>query len=456
MENIRFKNLIKRCEEHNELFVTNLMVMKDDKIVFDFTKKPYLKGDLQFLFSVTKSFTSVAIGILADQGKLKLDDYITKYFEEETKNLTNPIIKKIQIKHLLMMAPGNEKEAPFSLQLKGNWVKVFFEQEFIYEPGTQFTYSSLTSHMLSEIAQRITGITLEQFLKINLFDKLGITDYEWEHFEGKTVGGVGLSLKPEDMMKFGKMLLHDGIYEGKRIVSKEYLDEATRVHINKRWGGPVLENEYTPYAGRQYGYQFHIAPRSFRADGAFGQVIKVFKKENMVVVANSQNTNYDVFWTIIDKSLNIDEVKEDISKEELNQYLDSLTYENKQFSESKSPEFKGKYKLEPNVLEIDTFEFKDGTLTFNYTTGDKDLFDVSAQGSKYGMSHYKKKLILVNQKHYQEVYFEDNKLVLKILYIETPYVVHYVFERKNDLLTFQFIRNVSLYFDNFSQIPTKI
>src|SRR5690606_21822281 len=234
MENIRIKNLIEACEKHPEIQLIDMVIMQDDQVIFDWTKPPYQKDTKHLLFSVTKSFTSLAIGILCDQGKITVDDLISDYFKEEIKSFDKPIFKELKIKHLLMMGSGIHSGLSFRNFLSGNWVKLFFNQDFPHKPGSYFAYCSLTSHMLSEIVTKVTGMTLEAFLKEHLFNKLNITDYSWEHYEGKTVGGVGLSLKTSDMMKVGKMLLHDGNYEGMQIISKAYLDQATKPQILKQ------------------------------------------------------------------------------------------------------------------------------------------------------------------------------------------------------------------------------
>ncbi|MBN3491121.1 serine hydrolase [Acholeplasma equirhinis] len=453
MENIRIKNLIEACEKHPEIQLIDMVIMQDDQVIFDWTKPPYQKDTKHLLFSVTKSFTSLAIGILCDQGKITVDDLVSDYFKEETKDLDKPTVKELKIKHLLMMGSGIQSGLSFRNFLSGNWVRLFFNQEFPYKPGSYFAYCSLTSHMLSEIVTKVTGMTLEAFLKEHLFNNLNITDYSWEHYEGKTVGGVGLSLKTSDMMKVGKMLLHDGNYEGTQIISKTYLDQATKPQILKQ---NVIESDFTPHAGKAYGYQFHVSPRSYRADGAFGQLIMVFKKEKIVVVATSQNTHYEAFYTAIDQNLNLKPIKSDISSKKLNEYLTTLTYQKQDFKRITSARDFGNYLVASNELKIKEVNLIKGILTFTYEDGRENEFDVFKNGGKYGKSLFLKDYKIEELKHYIEVTWEKDKLHMRLFYIETPYVVDYTLDFKPTKVALEFKVNVSFFYDGFKVIGAKI
>ncbi len=229
------------------------------------------------IFSVSKSFTSVAIGILMDLNLLHLEDYVLFFFRDEVEEFED-IYKELKLKHLLTMTVGQEKDAMFDLTPGSDPIKEFFKQKIIYQPGEVFMYNNYASFMLSIIVTKVTGKSLNDFLDEYLYDKIGIEKPEWETFKEYNMGAYGLRLAAPDLAKFGLLLLNDGKWENEQVVSKAYLDLATTKRVD-------TSNWNVDYDKFGYGYQFWINSfEDFRMEGAYQQYVIINKKYDIVFV----------------------------------------------------------------------------------------------------------------------------------------------------------------------------
>ncbi len=161
-------------------------------------------------------------------------------------------------------------------------VKAFMSIEPEYEPGTHFAYNNSGTYMLSEIVTKVTGMTMMDFLSYRLFEPLGITDIRWDTFKsGRNQAAVGLHASADDLMKLGVLYLNKGVYNGKRILSEEWVAAATSIHSDN-------SNNGTEDWTSGYGFQFWMNAREgYRGDGAFGQLVVVLPERDMVVVEQS-------------------------------------------------------------------------------------------------------------------------------------------------------------------------
>jgi CubicO group peptidase (beta-lactamase class C family) len=251
-------NFIKVCEVDENVNLISFALIQNDKVLAKFCKKPYREDVKQLLFSMTKSFAALAVGIAIDDGLLSLDDYVESFFSEELPERPHPNLLKMKIRHLLTMTTGIHKNTYSELFPQSNWVKAFLAQEFPHEPGTYYRYSTHASHMLSAIIQKVSNTSLEDFLNDSLFLPMDITEAQWEHSpEGLTSGGMGLSLCPASLIKVACMLLNKGIFNEKRIISEEYIALATSPQVIKQDEVNRLDQYFS---GFQYGFQFHISP----------------------------------------------------------------------------------------------------------------------------------------------------------------------------------------------------
>ncbi|WP_256332281.1 serine hydrolase [Paenibacillus sp. CF095] len=175
--------------------------------------------------SITKSVLSALVGIAIQQGYIENEDTpIVNYFND-----LDDSKKGITIKHLLTMSsglhyPGNEAMIP-----SRNWTKFVLEQPIEFEPGIQMKYSCGSSHILSAILQKATGMNTSEFARKNLFAPLGINDFHWyQDTQGIAIGGFGLRMKIEDMLKFGVLYAQNGEWNSKQLISADWIARSVR------------------------------------------------------------------------------------------------------------------------------------------------------------------------------------------------------------------------------------
>ncbi len=266
--------------QEDSLNVHALVLIKDGNKVFDAYAATYGPEVRENVYSISKSFTSVAIGILIDRGLLSTDDLLVKFFPEEAKNASEAY-QKMTVKHLLTMSAGHPRDYLYDIQPNQDPVKVFFEGELTSEPGTKFMYNNFCTYMLSAIVTKITNMSLLDFCDKEIFQPLEIDKPLWRTAGKYTVGATGLELSAIDLAKFGHLLLNNGVWRDKQIVSKAYLDLATSYQINT----DHVDNPKDRYG---YGYQFWMNDfGDYRCAGLFKQYIVINKEFNTVFVTQA-------------------------------------------------------------------------------------------------------------------------------------------------------------------------
>lgn len=196
--------------EQEAIELHSLMLLRHGQVVAEGWWTPYGPEYPHMLFSLSKSFTSTAVGLAVAEGRLTVDDPVLSFFPEDVPPEVNEHLKAMRVRHLLSMSTGQEGALSLGLleQLPGNWVQVFLAWLPKEAPGTQFLYNSGASYLLSAIVQRVTGETLLHYLQTRLFAPLGIENATWESCpRGINTGGWGLSIKTEDIARFGQLYL---------------------------------------------------------------------------------------------------------------------------------------------------------------------------------------------------------------------------------------------------------
>ncbi len=252
----------------------SLLVVRHGRLVAEaYVRDPADRERPHHIQSVTKSITSILTGIAMDQGLLNsvqapLHQLIPEAFDDD------PAKRSITLFHALTMQTGlqfdNDVNTAELFHSGGSSLEYVLHRKLVFAPGTSFDYHDGNPQLVSGALQAVSGITEEQYAARYLFDPLGIEDYRWEHHgDGLTFGAFGLWLRPRDMAKIGLMLARGGIFDGTRIVSSEWIDEARTPHTT---------------AG-DYGYYLWLFPGGvFRAEGHGGQVIHVVQHDDLVVV----------------------------------------------------------------------------------------------------------------------------------------------------------------------------
>jgi CubicO group peptidase (beta-lactamase class C family) len=162
------------------------------------------------LFSLSKSFTSTAVGLAVAEGYLSVEDPVLSFFPDDAPATVNDNLAAMRVRHLLSMSTGHVEDTTGSLfaQPDGNWVRGFLACPVEHVPGTHFLYNTGASYMLSAIVHKVTGQRMLHYLQGRLFEPLGIEDATWETCpRGIDVGGFGLSVKTEDIARFGQLYL---------------------------------------------------------------------------------------------------------------------------------------------------------------------------------------------------------------------------------------------------------
>lgn len=260
------------------------------------------------LYSVSKTFTSMAVGMAMNEGYFKLSDKVVDFFPELIPEQPDKKLLKMTVKDLLCMGTGHAccpiiKAFNAGLEPE-NWAKVFLETPLEYEPGTHFEYNNGATYMLSAIISRKTGMNTRDFLIPRLFTPLQIFNPQWEICpQGITKGFMGLYLTTEKLSRFGQLLLNRGEWNGKQLIPAEYIDEATKPQINN---SDFNSNWATIDNHKGYGYQIWMNsyPHTYRLDGLYGQYSICFPEKSVVVTITShqernQSDILNLVWNTI-------------------------------------------------------------------------------------------------------------------------------------------------------------
>lgn len=291
------ESYLKECAE-NGINIRAMQIIKGNEPMLRMAFAPYDFETPMHLYSLSKSFTSTAVGICVDEGLLSVDTKMCELFADKMPEEMTEALRSVKLHDLLSMQSGHTACVLDKIRWSDDTVKAFFEQPTTYTPGTTFAYSTAATCICGAAVERVTGKKLVDFLDEKLFSKLDIKKpIWWECRDGQTLGGTGLHLSSNDITKFGMMLKNKGVYNGERIVSEEYLKAATSKHSLDVNNG---SRDWT--AG--YGYQFWMnSLDGFRGDGAFGQLCMVFPKTDTVVTMMAEVGNMALEVELIYKLL---------------------------------------------------------------------------------------------------------------------------------------------------------
>ena len=279
--------------------VHSVMVMRHGRVVAEGWKKPYGPETPHMLFSLSKSFTSCAVGFACAEGKLSLDARLVDLFRDKLPECYDPKFETMRIRHLLSMTSGHDHcmMAEMENEPDGDYVKAFLSSRLTYEPGTHFVYNSGASYMLSAVVRKVSGENPREYLLPRLFEPLGIVPGIWESCpRGTNFGGWGFNLKTEDLAKFAQLLLDDGKWDGRQLIPLSYLHAATTKQIDNSMNG-------SPDWKLGYGYQFWMNQHGYRGDGACGQYAIVIPEYDMAIAVTSGLSNMQSILTIFWETL---------------------------------------------------------------------------------------------------------------------------------------------------------
>ncbi len=261
--------------------MNSFMLIRHGQVVAEGWWAPYDAETPHELYSLSKSFTSTAVGMAIAEGKLSLDDEVWKFFPDDAPAERSRNLQSMRVRDLLTMSTGHESEP----RLSGSdqpWTKTFLAHAVPHKPGAHFMYNTPATFMLSAIVQKQTGLTVWDYLKPRLFEPLGIDNASWgQNPQGITLGGYGLSVRTEDIARFGQLYLQKGDWNGQQLLPREWIEVATSKQTSN---GSNPQSDWD----QGYGFQFWRSRNGcYRGDGAFGQYCLVMPEQDAVLAITS-------------------------------------------------------------------------------------------------------------------------------------------------------------------------
>lgn len=290
--------------EAADIELHSFMLLRHGDVIAEATWTPYQPGQLNLLYSLSKSFVSVAAGLAIAEERFGLDDRIVDLFPEFATN-ASPHWQHVTVRHCLSMATGHLDDPVFP---KGDtdWLSFFLTVPPEREPGTVFTYNQLATHAVARIVHKTTRQRLIDYLRPRLFEPIGITDAAWlTDGRGHDAGFSGLHLSTDAIARFGQLLLQQGNWEGRQLVPAGWIAEATSLQMandgahRKAGTAPEPGSDW----GRGYGYQFWMCRCGYRGDGAYGQFVLVLPEHDAVLVTTASTEQMqsvlDLVWSTL-------------------------------------------------------------------------------------------------------------------------------------------------------------
>lgn len=295
--------------------MNSFMLVRHGHVVAEGWWKPYDANTPHILYSLSKSFTSTAVGLAIADGKLSLDDDVLKFFPEDAPAEPSANLRAMRVRDLLRMSAGHQTEAPLWSGAPGTrderLTKTFLAHPVPFKPGTHFLYNSPATYMLSAIVQKVTGTTVLDYLRPRLFDPLGFENPTWlASPQGVSLGAFGLSGRTEEIARFGQLYLQKGVWNDRQLIPAAWVAEATTAQTSN---GSSPTSDWD----QGYGYQFWRSRHGYRGDGAFGQYMIVLPQHDAVVAITSGVRNMqsvmDLVWNRLLPAMSSGTLPEDIA-----------------------------------------------------------------------------------------------------------------------------------------------
>ncbi len=313
---VSLNNFLARLEER-QIPMHSVLVGRHGHLVFEGYYAPYEKTTLHRMFSVSKSMTSIAIGLLASEGKLTLDDPIIQHFPEYTPNPCPPYLASMTIRNMLTMETCHTSTT-YKLDMTTDWVESFFTTKPSHRPGSVYNYDTSASHTLCALVEKITSKSQLDYLKEKSLTEIGFSkeSHMLEDPFGISMGGSGLMATPMDMYLFADLIMKKGNSNGKQLLPSAYIEQAIKHHSDTCINMPIKEERVG------YGYQFwRITHNGYACYGMGGQLAICLPDYDLLIVTTADTQGlqggnqaiYDAVYEEILPYLNNSPLPEDSS-----------------------------------------------------------------------------------------------------------------------------------------------
>ncbi|TAK21341.1 MAG: class C beta-lactamase-related serine hydrolase [Chloroflexota bacterium] len=412
----------------------SLILLRRGALVAEGYWEPYGPEYRHTMYSLSKSFTSTAIGLLVAEGRLSVDDHVLSFLPDEAPAQPSANLRAMRVRDLLTMTTGHDADTTRNLRNgDASWVTAFLAEPVAHKPGTHFVYNSGASYMLSAIAQRLTGQRLLEYLQPRLFAPLGIEKPTWEASpEEIDAGGWGLNITTRDIARFGLLYQQGGVWQGQRLLPEAWVNEATARHVPN---GPSSNPDWE----QGYGYQFwRCRHGAYRGDGAFGQLCVVFPRQEAVLAITAGTLTMqlvlDLAWEHLLPAMGANSLPEDrAGQSALATRLASLRLPTVagQCRAAVATEVSGKtYCLDANESGFDAMSFdfrEDGaTITIRNAAGEQPVvcgFGVWTRGeASLDRPRLGTDLARPERVAASGAWIDDRTYVAQICWYETPYL----------------------------------
>lgn len=351
--------------------IHSIVVVRHGKVIAETYPTPFKPEYRHTMYSCSKTFVGAAVGLAIADNRLRLTDRVATFFPESLPATVTPELADMTVRHLLTMTSGIDPDWNMR-NITPDWIATYLGKKCA-QPGTAFKYDSICTYLLAAIVQKVTGMSLLDYLKMKIFDSMHITDVEWEVSpEGFNTGGWGLHIQPESLAKFGILLINGGCWNGKQLIPAEWVREMTSSQM-KTYG-----NDYC-YQTWRCDY-----PGTFRADGALGQYILMIPEKDIVVVI-TECTMIDgkrqrhLVWDILLPSVTDGSLPEGKDTATLRDKAARYSLDTPTGKPSGKYDFSGKtFKLSDNRLEWTSIALKSDKkrITASITLADGNRMDV--------------------------------------------------------------------------------
>lgn len=359
--------------------IHSIMVLRHGKVACEAWKSPITADDVHMVYSISKSFLSVAYGFAITEGLLTEDVRFLDVFPEYEKNADNNL-RKLTLMHLIGMRSGKRTS-----RTGDDWLKSFVNAKWDFEPDTDWRYVNDNYYAASAALVKIIGMSVTEYLTPRLFEPLGIEVPFWEKCpKGIEAGGWGLQLKTEDIAKFILCCHNNGVFDGKQVIPAQWIEKATS-KISENYSS---QKEADSKAGYGYGFwQCAGMPNTFRCEGMYSQYAISFKDYDACLVITSGCANLQLTLDILWKHIKDAFIEPTDSVGVEIEILPSLPFEKSMRSELEKDINKKVYKLRKQLF-IDACGYPAGSLpmpvTFFANEKGGDISDLSFEFDSKG------------------------------------------------------------------------